>query len=361
MSLDGERRGRGWWSRHGLKLLFSAVIAAVLIWGLHQARLPLVPSAEAMSGVKWWTLPVYAFTWSAVHVVRGARWHFLLAPIERVPLGKVLSVAFIGFAAIIIMPFRTGEVVRPVLIRQKQGKLSGWAAAGTIGAERVIDGLVLSVMLFVALSLATPVEPTVTESPPTISVGWVPGAAYGALAVFASAFVVMGVFYWRRAWARRIVSAVIGKVSPRAAEWLSERVEKVASGIGFLPRLRYTVPFLLATTAYWLGNAATLWLLAWGTGFETMTMAQACVVVGVVALGILVPNAPGFIGAYQLSVYVGLLTYFPEPQVVSAGSALVFIVYLTQMGITLLAAGGALAIGRPSIRGAFLRAETEPT
>jgi len=62
-----------------------------------------------------------------------------------------------------------------------------------------------------------------------------------------------------------------------------------------------------------------------------MTFPQACVLIGVVALGILVPNAPGFFGAYQLSVYAALTLYFPPETVVGAGGAYVFLVYAAQV------------------------------
>src|SRR5690606_23994367 len=115
--------------------------------------------------------------------------------------------------------------VRPVLIRKK-GQLSGWAATGTIGAERIIDGLFPSVMLLIAMSVATPLSPLpdrIGNLPVSASV--VPRAAYFALALFAAAFTTMGVFYWHRHWARRITHRVVGLFSPRAAEWLAERVE----------------------------------------------------------------------------------------------------------------------------------------
>jgi hypothetical protein len=135
---------------------------------------------------------------------------------------------------------------------------------------------------------------------------------------------------------------LVGAVSQKAAAWLADRVENVADGLKFLPRLKYSAPFVVATVAYWIMNAAGAWLLARGCGLTDMTFPEACVLVGVVALGILVPNAPGFFGAYQLSVYAALTLYFPTDTVVGAGGAYVFLVYAAQVFVTL--AGGAVGM-----------------
>ncbi len=328
----------GWWRRHWGKLVVSLLLSLGFVWLLDAGALPLVPGKSAFAKVKWWTVAGYVVIWCVVHVLRAVRWHWLLQPIHPVAMKKIISVSFIGFAAIVALPFRTGEMVRPVLIR-KRGKLSGWAATGTIGAERVIDGLFLSVLLLFALLVSEPLDPLpdrIGDLPVPAAV--VPGAAYAALGLFAVAFALMAMFYWRRQLARQLTESVVGLVSPALASWLAERVEKVARGLEFLPRASHLVPFLLITALYWLLNAAATWLLGWGVGFENMTYAQACVNMGVLALGILLPNAPGFFGAFQISVYAAFALYFSPADVVGPGAAFVFLIYLGQMGVTFSAA-----------------------
>ena len=334
---SSSRPEPSWLRRHRGKVIASLVIGAAFVWILQAGALPFVPDRQALAGVQWWVVLAYIALWSVVHVLRAARWSFLLRPIHPLPLRKVVAVAFVGFAAIVLLPLRTGEAVRPVLIRKK-GALSGWAATGTVGAERVIDGLVLSAFLLVALELSEPLSPLPDRiGDLAVPVSIVPTAAYIALMVFAAAFVVMGLFYWRRAWARRMTHAVFDLVSPRLASWLSERVESVADGLQFLPRARHTAPFLAATAAYWLLNAAAAWMLARGCGLSEFTFVHGCVTTGVLALGILVPSAPGFFGAYQVSVYASFLMYFPHDAVIGPGAAYVFIAYICQLGITITA------------------------
>ena len=347
-----------WISRHRGKLLLSLLIGGAFVWLLNAGALPIVPKADALAGVRWWTFGVYLGLWCVVHWIRAVRWQWLLAPLAEVPRRRVIDVSFIGFLAIVLLPFRSGEMVRPVMIRRK-GTLSGWAATGTIAAERVIDGLVLTLMLWVALLVSEPLDPLpdkIGELPIPASV--VPAATYAALVLFGGAFVAMGLFFAKRELARRLVAWSVAWLSPRLADWLSERVEKVASGLSFLPRARETGYFVAATLAYWLLNAAAGWVLAWGAGLTGMTFWHSAVVTGVLALGILLPNAPGFFGAFQVSVYAALAIYFQPEVVTGAGSAYVFLLYVGQLLVTAGAAVWALSRERTSFAEAI---ESEAT
>ena len=129
--------GRGWLSRHWFKLVTSLAIGAGFVWLLHAGALPIIPGRDAFARMRWWTIPAYVVLWSVVHWLRAARWYWLLEPIHRVPLKRVVNVAFIGFLAIVVLPFRTGEMVRPILVRKK-GQLYGWGnATVTIGSPSI--------------------------------------------------------------------------------------------------------------------------------------------------------------------------------------------------------------------------------
>jgi len=267
--------------------------------------------------------------------LRGVRWYWLLASVQRVPMPRVLRVSFISFGATVLLPFRIGELVRPSYMRQKE-HVSWWAATGTVAAERVVDGLVLNLILFAALQLAErlPNPPDrIGELPVSVSV--IPRAAYSALALFACAFVAMGLFYWRRAWMRATTERVVGGISRRLGENLAGALERLADGLAFLARWRQAAPFVALTLGYWSLSATGIWLLVWGVGLTSLTVAQGLAVLGVFALGFLAPNAPGFFGTFQLSIYAGLAMYFPPEAVIGPGSAAVFLLYVCQLGVVL--------------------------
>ncbi|HTV18076.1 MAG TPA: lysylphosphatidylglycerol synthase domain-containing protein, partial [Polyangiaceae bacterium] len=112
------------------QLGLGLVIAGFFVWVMRAGALPLIPHAEAFADMRWWTAGVYLLGWSLVHVIRAARWQLLLSPIAQVSTRRVFAASFVGFLAILLLPLRAGEVVRPVMVRE-QGRLSAWAAAGT--------------------------------------------------------------------------------------------------------------------------------------------------------------------------------------------------------------------------------------
>jgi uncharacterized membrane protein YbhN (UPF0104 family) len=329
------------------KLALSLVITAGLVFLLRAGALKLKPSNDELLRIEGWSLIVYFVLFTAMHLLRSARWYLLLAPVQRVPIGTVIRVALVGYLAIALLPFRMGEAARPLLIR-RDAKLSAWAATGTVGAERLIDGLSISLLLLAALRIARPMD----DLPDRIGgleipVRVVPSLAVGTASAFAVGCVVMAVFYFRRAWAERLTLAVLGLVSVRFAHWLSTRLAETAGGLGFLTKARYSLPFLLATLVYWLINAASWWVLAQGCGLDAIGYFQSVAVMGVVALGIVVPSTPGFFVAFQLAIYAGLAMYLPPAEVQGTGAVYAFYGYVLPVGLTVLF-GGVAALVPPA-------------
>jgi len=335
--------GRGFWP----KLVLSLFITLGFVVLLERGALELKPSNEALLGIDGYSIALYFVVFLAMHLLRCARWALLLAPVQKVPLWTVVRVALVGYLAIALLPFRMGEAARPLLIR-RDAKLSAWAATGTVGAERLIDGLSISLLLLAALRIARPMEPLPDHiGNLQIPVRVVPSVAIATASAFAVGCAVMAIFYWRRAWAERLTFAVLGLVSVRFARWLATRLAETASGLGFLTRIRYTAPYLVATLAYWLLNATSWWVLARGCGLAPIGYFQAVAVMGVVALGIVVPSTPGFFGAFQLAIYAGLAMYLPPSDVLGTGAVYAFYGYVMPMGLTVLF-GAAAALVTPS-------------
>jgi uncharacterized protein (TIRG00374 family) len=339
----------GFWRQHGLKLAVSLVIAGAFAWTLRRGGLPLLPPAASFARVRLDSCILYVLLLMFFHTIRATRWRLLLAPLARVPLRRIVAVSWIGYAAILLMPLRAGEFVRPYMIRQR-GRLSIAAATGTIGAERIIDGLFLTVALGICLQIAHPLSPLPDHiGKLQIPVAAVPFYAYVSLSGFLGAFALMGLFYWRPALGHRVVARTLGLVSQQLASKVADFVARTADGLQFLPNLRYFVPFLLETTLYWGTNALSMWVLARGCGIDSITFVQACVVMGVLGVGILVPAGPGLFGAFQASTYAGLAMYFHDDIVLGPGAVFVFLLYVIQCVWHFMTAGFFLVVDRGAV------------
>jgi glycosyltransferase 2 family protein len=340
---EKSRQNKGFLRRHAVKLVASVVITAVLLFTLEKHGLTLVPEGGDFAHVKWWTLPVYLVTLIVMSYFRAMRWRFLLRSFADIPRRRVLAVSWIGFAAILLLPFRLGEIVRPYMLREK-GRVSMSSATGTVVAERVVDGLYLSIVLAIALVFVPTLDPLperVVGLP--ISVQQVRTSGFVMLGVFTAAFITIAVFYFARAWAHRTTLLLFGVVSKRLAEKLAQTAEKLANGLHFLGRGRDAGGFLLETTFYWGLNAFGMWLLAWGCGVvhadgSPLGFGEACALMGMLGVTILIPGPPGLLGTFQAGIYAGLTMYVPTEIVTGAGAAYVFLLYAIQLAWTIVAA-----------------------
>jgi ABC-type multidrug transport system fused ATPase/permease subunit len=318
----------GPFKRHGRAFIASLVLLLALAWVLHAGALPLVPPREAFARVEPWGVCAMFFLLFGCTFLRLARYYYLIAPIADVPLRRLLTMSFVAFGLLTFLPFRLGEVARPAMLREK-GKISGWAVTGTVGAERIIDGIVFSAALLVGLAFAKPHEPLpdrIGDLPVPASL--VPRAAELAALAFGAAAVVMVAFYFWRNFARRITERVLGVISRGFAAAVAETVERLSDGLRFLPDLKHSGLFTLATIAAFLGQAWGVQFLARAVGLPPLSFAECVVVLGVLALGFSMPNAPGFFGSFQLALYAGLAVYVAPRHVVNEGAVFVFLFYV---------------------------------
>jgi glycosyltransferase 2 family protein len=317
---------------------------------MRRANVPVIPDPREFAHVRWWTLVVYLLSLCVVHWFRAWRWDYLLRPVAHVPTSRIITIAWVGFFAIMMLPFRAGEIVRPVLIK-RDGEISGSAAMGTIAAERVLDGLFVAVLLLITLFAIPrlPLEGVVFMGFPIERV-----VHYGYLtfALFASALTVLGVFLAARKFAERATRAVFGLVSHRLANTLAEKVGGLADGLRSLPNPKLMGPFLLQTAIYWTVNALGMWFLAWGCGLPVHP-GHGFAIMGVLAMGILLPQGPGLFGSFQFFVYLALRLYLPEDLIRSRGVAYVFLLYASQFTFTLAAGVLAMLYGKIDVRKAL--------
>jgi uncharacterized membrane protein YbhN (UPF0104 family) len=339
----------GFAKRHAIKLVASALITVGIIFTAHQGGLKLVPDGGDFDHVRWWALGAYVALLLGMTWFRSIRWRFLLHQIADMPKKKLFAISCAGFAAILLMPFRLGELARPYLVRTKPSErassdkvITMTAATSSIVAERVIDGLFLSIILAIVLVTVPTVHPLpdhVVGLPITVAqVRW---SGYAMLVLFTIAFVTIAVFYFARAWAHKATLAVFGVVSTKLAEKLAGIAEKLADGLHVFGRWRDLLGFLGETALYWAFNATGMWVLAWGCGVvhadgSPITIWESAGLMGFLGCAILIPGPPGLLGVFQAGIYAGMTMYFPTDVVISAGAAYVFLLYVSQFLFTIV-------------------------
>jgi len=303
--------------RLGLRLVFSLLITAAIVV-LVSRRVDAVPDDLR---VPLWVVPTYLGTLLLYFVARAGRWWFLVRPLGAVQPATLLAIACAGFLWILLLPWRLGEFVRPLLLA-RASTIPFSQALGTVALERVVDGLLVCGMFFAATA-ALPAAPALAT---------LYAACLGVAALFGAALLVLlALAVWPRA-AGDLVRRSLGRVAPRLAARLAELARGVAEGLAALPSVRPLLLFILFTLAYWAANALGMWLLAAGCGVP-LGLAETFAVLAVLNLTLLVPGPPAHIGTFQLGVLGGLALFLPPGLVADRGAVFAFYLYACQLAL----------------------------
>jgi uncharacterized protein (TIRG00374 family) len=298
-------------------------------------------------------LAMYLGLLIVVQLGRSLRWNNLLAPLGvKIPKLELLAMSSVGFMAILALPARLGELVRPGLLR-KRGDLSASAALGTVAVERVVDGLLVSLFVFGALfSMRGPNAP-----------GWMMPTAYIALAVFVAALAfVMFAIPRPEATVRFCMKiSLLPKLAPRIGRVIEGKLLEMVRAFVVIRDVRNMTIFVLWSAAYWTANGLCVYVLARAFGLE-LSVIGAIATMGVCAVGIMLPNSPGLVGQFQyftllgLGLYLGFDARVPQaeqPAVYFAAYALANVHYILQVGWYVLC--GAIGLASPYVSFSDLR------
>ncbi len=334
------------------RLALSLGLGGIFAWLIARGGVPLIPTLDDLRRVDGQLLGVYALVLLSMHFVRATRWRFLVAPVKAdVPFWQGVLINWVGFFAIFVLPLRVGELARPAVSKMRLGiPLS--VGFGTVALERVFDGLLTSLCVVWGLAFLPQLH---TDDPIARSLpyyGWLAVTAFGA------AFCGLVLFLWQRELAKKVVRWTFGLVSKSLADRLSEKVVGIAEGVRSIAHPRLAFGFISESLVYWGLNATGMWILARACGLD-LTFGHAAALMGILAIGVLLPAGPGMFGNFQLAVLTGLRLYLAESIVDTAGSTYVFLLYSTQA--TLLCVAGIVPLYAMRLRFADLvRADVSP-
>lgn len=271
-------------------------------------------------------------------VLRALRWRRLLAPLAAVPVRRSAAYLAIGYFANSMLPARLGDLARAFLAGRSFG-VSRLGVLGTVLVERLADGVfILAVVVALGVFVAG------GGSLATTAV-WLAGlAAVGGLVL------VGGILYLRTG---------SGRLRTRAWSF----VERVLWGAA---ALRSPVSFLVVaglTAAAFATAVATFAIIADAAGLS-LTLAQAALVMGGLALSTSIPAAPGSLGTYEFVGLSILTSLGVDPEVALAVVVLVHLVATLPVALAGLLAAWRLhfrvsEIARDGAPGEFVGGEAE--
>jgi len=311
--------------------------------------------AQAMGNANYlWLIPGVGVYLIAVWA-RAWRWHYLLRPVKAIPTRSMFPVVAIGYMGNNIYPARIGEVLRAVILKEKED-VPVSASLATIIVERVFDGVVM--LAFVFLNL--PELARLTSSSGFI--GDIRTLAIAGAGVFLGvllSFVIAAMYPFRvEQLVRRIVERLIpqvytppdlkaafrrrllGRKKPLSADpalppqpalvevadaeepiYLQEKVLGVAmrflSGLESLRSPREVLMVFLSSVVIWLLETLKYWFVMHAFPFQ-VSFFTLMLMNGIVNLATTIPSAPGYIGTFDAPGIAVLQAYGIEKTLAAA-------------------------------------------
>ena len=256
---------------------------------------------------------------------RGARWRWLLRPIKVVPYRRMLGYTYIGYLANNVLPARLGELVRSHAAGEGEG-LSRTTVLGTVVVERIVDTVI--VVGLAALSVVILSVRGVMTSAVLL------GAAFVALLVIGLG-VAMALH--RLPGAERV--AAFMRRWPRVVD-LAARLREGLAVAGKPGTLLGAVVF---SAIAWGASILTFLAAGQAIGIE-LSLAQGALLTSGIALAMIVPSGPGYLGTFELTA-VGILTTFG----IDPDSAFAMALLAHAMNLIVTSVGGVIAALRMGV------------
>ena len=228
------------------------------------------------------------------HYLRCFRWGVILASIIRYPQKRLFAIGSIGFMGVNLLPARLGEFVRPYLVKQHdQIRMSTTMA--TVVVERLFDLLALLLLMFVVL-LNVPLPPMIFTTGMT------------TLVVTFCLLLGLIVLAFQRELSLRIIDWVFGWLPERLAHTGKRLARSFIDGLQVLPDIRRLLYVAGLSLLIWATISMTWYCLFFAFDLP-LGLSNAFALAVIVALGVMLPAAPGFVGTYHYACVLGL-TFF---------------------------------------------------
>lgn len=269
----------------------------------------------------WWLLPGVAVYFVGVWL-RTWRWRTMLLPISPIPAARLFPTVVIGYMGNNVYPARAGEVLRSYVLRRNEGVPMS-ASLATVVLERLFDGLVMLLFIFVTLPFA-PVPP---------SFRWL---LFTLSAIFLSALLVFMLLAARPQRMSRLYALLVDRLAPAA--WrpkLHGIFDRFVIGLQSLRSPRDLLLIMLVSTVIWLIETLTYWFVMQAFPLN-VSFSVLMLMTAVVNLFTTIPSTPGYVGTFH-APGIAVLMQFGVPQPIATGYTVVLHIALW-LPITLLGA-----------------------
>jgi glycosyltransferase 2 family protein len=309
------------WRRNLVRVLVGSAATGVFLW-LFLREVDLREGWREITSLPGWTMVASLGLVLANVTIMAVRWRYLLAGAGyRIGTRKLFSTVAVGRGANNIIPARGGDLLRIESLRERH--VPAFVSAGTLFAERLLDGVVLaSWILLGALLIGKGGVMLLTGI--ALSAGTALGAALAAVAARDPDRAE------RIAWrgARRLPQRWHTRVTRAAAHFVD--------GLGAFRGRRRLAAILVTSVAMWLADVAMYYVVGEHAFDLDLPIGAYFLLEGIGNLALAVPATAAGIGTFD---YLTLLAARDVDVELAKATAYVLTMHaLTVIPVTILGA-----------------------
>jgi glycosyltransferase 2 family protein len=244
---------------------------------------------------------------TSIFPLRAMRWRPILDPIAPgLPFSKLWSATAIGMMINNVVPARAGEFARAYALSRSTPAVPFPAAFASLAVDRLFDAVVVLLLMFGAmLDPAFPRGATFMDRPVSSY------ATFFLLVTLAGIAVLYAVVLFP-ARVLRIYELVARRLAPRLEARGRDALVSLANGLSVLRSPRRFAAVFAWTVVHWLVNALAFWIAFRAVGVDS-PFSAALFLQGLIAIGVSIPQAPGFFGVFETFGKYGLGIYGVPP------------------------------------------------
>jgi glycosyltransferase 2 family protein len=259
-----------------------AVTALALIWLASRYELGDLAQSIGSADLGWLLLaPLFVAISLAL---RATRWRLLFAGVATPKWGNAFAALSAGYLFNNVLPSHAGLLVRSFLLGRREG-IAQSRVLGTVVLEKALD-----LSLFVALALLIVAARPVPD--------WLRQGALTLLGIGLVALIFM-------VFAPKFIALMTGRMAPlldflgtSMAARLRRVLEGLADGLNGLGAPTVLMRIVGLSALIWVSEVAFLSTVAAAFGIALPLVDRLFVLV-VIATGIMIPAAPGYVGTYE--------------------------------------------------------------
>ncbi len=283
------------------RLLIGVAISVFFIYlAVRNLHLPAV--MDTLRTANYWWLAPGVLVYMVGLAARTWRWHYMLRSIKAIPVRRLFPFVCIGYFGNNVYPLRAGEFIRSYALKRAEG-ISFAASLTTVLIERLFDGLVMLLFVFLVLPFAPALPPVYRNLVIVLTV---------LLLAATIAFVGMAL---RPALMARVYNWAARHLLPARVRGVADNLfERFFEGLQSLSRPSDVLAIFATSVLIWLLETVKYWFVMHAFPFE-VSFLVLMLMNGLVNLATTLPSAPGYVGTFDTPGIETLVAFGVDPNV----------------------------------------------